>query len=98
MGMGVVDRVFAVSTPTKGKDSAPAQDLIVESGGCPSTSRIPSWRKELAMQYLCLVYMGAGVFDGMSEAEQKALTRESLDYDDELRRRGHFLSANALQP
>jgi hypothetical protein len=34
----------------------------------------------------------------MSEAEQKALTRESLAYDDELRRRGHFLGANALQP
>ena len=50
------------------------------------------------MQYLCLVYMEEGVFDGMSEAEQKALTRESLDYDDELRRRGDFLSANALQP
>ena len=26
------------------------------------------------MQYLCLVYMEEGVFDGMSEAEQKALT------------------------
>ena len=44
------------------------------------------------------VYVEEHAFDGMSEAEQKALTRESLAYDDELRRRGHFLGANALQP
>jgi hypothetical protein len=53
---------------------------------------------EKAMQYLCLVYMEETAFDGMSEAEQKALTRESLAYDEDLRRRGHFLGANALQP
>lgn len=50
------------------------------------------------MQYMCLVYMEENAFDHMSEAEQKALTRESLAYDDELRRQGHFLGANALQP
>jgi hypothetical protein len=50
------------------------------------------------MQYLCLVYNEESAFDGMSEAEQKALTRESLAYDDELRKNGHFLGANALQP
>ena len=50
------------------------------------------------MQYMCLVYIEEGAFDGMSEAEQKALTRESLAYDDELRKNGRFLGANALQP
>lgn len=49
------------------------------------------------MQYMCLVYMEERAFDGMSEAEQKALTRESLAYDDELRKNGRFLGANALQ-
>ena len=50
------------------------------------------------MQYLCLVYIEESAFDVMSEAEQKALTRESLAYDDELRKSGHFIGANALQP
>lgn len=50
------------------------------------------------MQYLCLVYIEESAFDVMSEAEQKALTRESLAYDEELRKNGHFLGANALQP
>jgi len=50
------------------------------------------------MQYMCLVYMEENIFDGMSEAAQQALTRESLAYDEELRRRGHFLGANELQP
>ena len=50
------------------------------------------------MQYLCLVYIEETAFDVMSEAEQRALTRESLAYDDELRKSGHFVGANALQP
>jgi hypothetical protein len=50
------------------------------------------------MQYLCLVYLEQDAFEGMSEAEQKALARESLAYDDELRRRGPGLGVNALQP
>ena len=50
------------------------------------------------MQYLCLVYFEESAFDGMSDADQKALTRDSLAYDEELRKQGHFLGANALQP
>jgi hypothetical protein len=50
------------------------------------------------MRYLCLVYNEESAFDGMSAVEQRALTRESLAYDDELRKNGHFLGANALQP
>jgi hypothetical protein len=50
------------------------------------------------MQYVCLVYLQDGVFDGMPERQQQALTNESLDYDDELRERGHFITASALQP
>jgi hypothetical protein len=42
--------------------------------------------------------MEENAFHGMSEAEQKALTRESLAYDEDLRKGGHFLGANALQP
>ena len=50
------------------------------------------------MQYLCLVYAGDNAFDGMSERDFQRLTNDSLNYDDELRRRGHFIAASALQP
>ena len=50
------------------------------------------------MQYLCLVYAEQKTFDAMSREEAKALDRASLDYDDTLRRQGHFIHANALQP
>ena len=50
------------------------------------------------MQYMCLVYMDRNTFEGWSEPDIKAFVRESLAYDDELRRSGHFLGANALQP
>jgi hypothetical protein len=52
------------------------------------------------MNYLCLVYseyteqeLGA-----MPERELSALINESVEYDDELRRSGHFVEARALQP
>ena len=50
------------------------------------------------MQYLCLVYIEEGTFDTMPEAEQRALTRDSLARDAELRQDGRLLSANALDP
>lgn len=50
------------------------------------------------MQYLCLVYLEQSVMDALSPAEGQALGRDSLAYDDELRRRGHYIHSNALQP
>ena len=50
------------------------------------------------MQYLCLVYVEESRFDVMSESESKALTRDCLVYNDELRKSGHLLGVNALQP
>jgi hypothetical protein len=49
------------------------------------------------MQYVCLVYCEPGAFDRMSEEEQRTLNRDSLAYDRELQRNGHFIHANALQ-
>jgi hypothetical protein len=49
------------------------------------------------MRYLCLVYVEQGAFDGMSESAGKDLTRDSLAYDEELRRGGHYIESNALQ-
>ena len=50
------------------------------------------------MKYLCIVYADEGAFDDMSEREMAALDEESLANDEELRRSGHLILAQALQP
>jgi hypothetical protein len=50
------------------------------------------------MKYLCLVYVEGKVLQQLSGPEFDALASESLDYDDELRQRGHLIAAQALQP
>jgi hypothetical protein len=50
------------------------------------------------MKYLCLVHCDEQVLARLSAADGAALTDESLDYDEGLRRSGHFLEAHALQP
>jgi hypothetical protein len=50
------------------------------------------------MKYLCLVHIDERKMSEMSERDGDALTAEALDYDDELRRSGHFIAAQALQP
>ena len=49
------------------------------------------------MRYLCLVYIEEGKFDTVSPREGDILTDESLAYDDELRRKGHYITSAALQ-
>ncbi|MFZ5892693.1 MAG: YciI family protein [Myxococcota bacterium] len=50
------------------------------------------------MKYLCLVYFDQSKWEELSPSERERLMHASLDYDDELRRDGHFLAAQALQP
>lgn len=50
------------------------------------------------MKYLCLVFFDEKKHDALSEQEIQELTDEALEYDDLLRRGGHFITANALQP
>jgi hypothetical protein len=50
------------------------------------------------MRYLCLVYIDEKTLDALPKAEMDALVDESLDYDDVLRRGGHYVASNALQP
>lgn len=50
------------------------------------------------MRYLCLVHVDESVMAAMSPGEDAALTTEALDYDDQLRRSGHYVMSNALQP
>jgi hypothetical protein len=51
----------------------------------------------VAVKYLCLVYFEPGALARLTPEEQRALDRESLAYDAELARRGHFIAASALQ-
>lgn len=49
------------------------------------------------MRYLCLLYGDEKDLDSLSPAEASAITTDSLDYDDVLRKAGHFVAAHALQ-
>ena len=50
------------------------------------------------MKYVCLVYLVEKDMNAMSKTEADACTEESLAYDEALRRTGHLLAAQALQP
>ena len=50
------------------------------------------------MKYLCAVYLEPSVLQGLSASEQSKLDRASLDYDEELAKKGHLIAAAALQP
>ena len=50
------------------------------------------------MKYLCLVYLEQKTMDALSRDEHAELDRKNLAYDDELRRSGHCIVSNALQP
>src|SRR5882757_2018629 len=49
------------------------------------------------MKYLCLVLFDEKKLEAMSESELKALDKESLAYDDALRKSNHLITAQALQ-
>ena len=50
------------------------------------------------MRYLCLVYVEERALNAMSQEELDGLRAEALDYNDALRRSGHYVVSNALQP
>ncbi len=50
------------------------------------------------MKYLCLVYLEEKQLDAMSKNGLDALIDESLAYDEVLRKSGHYLVSEALQP
>jgi len=49
------------------------------------------------MKYLCMVFLDEKNLDVLSESESQALIDESLAYDETLRKRGHFIAAQALE-
>jgi len=48
------------------------------------------------MKYVCLGYVDESKFRALSPEEGQKMMDECLDYDDELRRGGHFLGGEAL--
>jgi len=50
------------------------------------------------MKYLCLVYLVEKEMNALSKREADACTEESRSYDEALRRSGHLIAAQALQP
>jgi hypothetical protein len=50
------------------------------------------------MRFLCLVYFEPESLGGLSAGEKATLDRDSLAYDEELRRRGRYIAAEALEP
>ena len=49
------------------------------------------------MRYLCAVYVEPKNMKMLSPAEGTALDRDSIAYDEELRKRGHYIVSDALQ-
>ena len=49
------------------------------------------------MRYLCMVFYDEKKLNALSESESQALDDESLAYDETLRKRGHFVAAQALE-
>ena len=49
------------------------------------------------MTYLCLVYFEPSAMEALSASEKKVLDHDSLAYDRELERTGHYVVAHALQ-
>ena len=49
------------------------------------------------MKILCLSYIDEQKFDRMSESERATFIEECLDYDNDLRKNGHFVRLEGLQ-
>lgn len=50
------------------------------------------------MRFVCLGYLDDKKWEAMSETEQKALLEEAFAYDDVLRKAGHVVGGEALEP
>jgi hypothetical protein len=50
------------------------------------------------MRYLCLIYLDEKEMDALPAAEMNSLNVRHLELNDSLRRSGHFIEAEALEP
>jgi hypothetical protein len=54
--------------------------------------------REEWMKYICLGYLEPGKFENMSESERNTVLDECFSYNDELRKNGHLVAEEPLQP
>ena len=50
------------------------------------------------MKYLLLIYENEKAFEGVSEAEQGKIFQEYMDYTNGIKKAGHYIAGEALQP
>ena len=50
------------------------------------------------MKYLCLVYHEEAMVDALPTSEYDAIVRDVLEYREELRQSGHYITSSPLQP
>jgi hypothetical protein len=50
------------------------------------------------MKYVCLGYREPGKFENMSESERNSVLDECFSYNDEMRKNGHLVVEEPLQP
>jgi hypothetical protein len=50
------------------------------------------------MKYACLVYVDGSAMSALSKEDGMKLTDDSIDFDHEIKRRGHLILAQPLQP
>jgi hypothetical protein len=50
------------------------------------------------MKYICLGYMDESKWETMTEEERNSFMDEAFAYDEELKKKGHFIGGEALQP
>ncbi len=55
-------------------------------------------KKEKPMKYVCLGYLEPGKFENMPESQRNTVLDECFSYNDELRKNGHLIAEEPLQP
>ena len=50
------------------------------------------------MKYLCLIYDDEKLIEGMSKAEGDTFMGEYMSFTDDIRKSGHYVAGEALQP
>src|SRR5271157_1257785 len=55
-------------------------------------------KRRRTMKYICLGYLEPGKFENMSESERNTVLDECFSYNDELRKNGHLVAEEPLQP
>ncbi len=50
------------------------------------------------MKYICLGYMDESIFQGFTDPERNNFVDKCFAYDEELKRAGHYVGGEALQP